>query len=132
LTNFFIYPTECTTRLFSIKTYIIIYIKVLLHVSVNKPSSGSLLPCFAKVMIIEPYCSICFFNNFSLVFFTGVTQFCLLGLDNFHSRTVHPDIIKFFIYPTECTAKLIITLAKHGSKLPHDGLLTETCRIILM
>jgi len=29
-----------------------IYIKMLLHVSVNKPSSGSLLPCFAKVMII--------------------------------------------------------------------------------
>ena len=29
------------------------YIKMLLHVSVNKPSSGSLLPCYAKVMIIK-------------------------------------------------------------------------------
>jgi len=29
------------------------YIKMLLHVSVIKPSSGSLLPCFAKVMIIK-------------------------------------------------------------------------------
>jgi len=26
---------------------------MLLHVSVNKPSSGSLLPCFATVMIIK-------------------------------------------------------------------------------
>jgi len=26
---------------------------LLLYVSVNKPSSGSLLPCFAKVMIIK-------------------------------------------------------------------------------
>jgi len=26
---------------------------MLLHVSVNKPSSGSLLPCFAKVMNIK-------------------------------------------------------------------------------
>jgi len=26
---------------------------MLLHVSVNKPSSGSLLPCFAEVMIIK-------------------------------------------------------------------------------
>jgi len=26
---------------------------MLLHVQVNKPSSGSLLPCFAKVMIIK-------------------------------------------------------------------------------
>jgi hypothetical protein len=30
-----------------------IYIKMLLHVSVNKPSSESLLLCFAKVMIIK-------------------------------------------------------------------------------
>ena len=32
----FIYPTECTTRLFwkNVKTYIKIYIKMLLHVSV--------------------------------------------------------------------------------------------------
>jgi len=30
-----------------------IYIKMLLHVSINKPSSGSLLPCFDKVMIIK-------------------------------------------------------------------------------
>jgi len=30
-----------------------IYIKILLHVSVNKPSSGSLLPSFAKVRIIQ-------------------------------------------------------------------------------
>jgi hypothetical protein len=29
------------------------YIKMLLHVSVNEPSSGSVLPCFAKVMIIK-------------------------------------------------------------------------------
>jgi hypothetical protein len=50
---FFIYPTECTTKLFYIKTYITIYIKILLHVSVTKPSSGSLLPCFAKVIIIK-------------------------------------------------------------------------------
>jgi hypothetical protein len=50
---FFIYPTECTTRLFYIKTYIEIYIGMLPHVSVNKPSSGSLLPCFAKVTIIK-------------------------------------------------------------------------------
>jgi len=35
------------------KTYIKIYIKMLVHVSVNKASSGSLLPCFAKVMIIK-------------------------------------------------------------------------------
>ena len=45
----FIYPTKCTTRLFhwNVKTYIKIYIKVLLHVSVIQPSSGSLLfvPC---------------------------------------------------------------------------------------
>jgi len=32
--------------------YIMIMMMMLLHVSVNKPSSGSLLPCFAKVMII--------------------------------------------------------------------------------
>ena len=50
--TFSFYPTECTTWLFYIKTYIKIYTKMLLHVSVNKPSSGSLLPCFAKVMII--------------------------------------------------------------------------------
>jgi len=36
-----------------IKTYIKIYIKMLLHVLINKPSSGSLLPCFVKVMIIR-------------------------------------------------------------------------------
>jgi hypothetical protein len=29
------------------------YIKMFLHVLVNKPSSGSLPPCFAKVMIIK-------------------------------------------------------------------------------
>jgi len=46
----FICPTECTTRLkFTLK----FYIKMLLHVSVNKPSSGSLLLCFAKVMFIK-------------------------------------------------------------------------------
>jgi hypothetical protein len=46
----FIYPTECTTRLkFTLK----FYLKMLLHVSVNKPSSGSLLPYFAKVMYIK-------------------------------------------------------------------------------
>jgi hypothetical protein len=28
----------------------------------------------------------------------------------FHSRTVHPDIIKTFIYPTECTTRLKFTL----------------------
>ena len=44
LSGFFIYPTECTSRLFQIKTHIRIYIKMPLHVSVN-PSSGSLLPC---------------------------------------------------------------------------------------
>jgi transposase len=37
-----------------IKTYIIIYIKMLLHVLVNKPPSESLLPCFAKVTTINP------------------------------------------------------------------------------
>jgi len=26
-----------------------------LHVSVNKPSSGTLLPCFGKVMIIKTF-----------------------------------------------------------------------------
>jgi hypothetical protein len=57
-----------------------IRVKMLLHVSVNKPSSWSLLPCFAKVMVI----------------------------------------------------KIIITLIKHSSKLPDDGLLTETCRSVLM
>jgi len=36
-----------------LKTYIKIYIKMLLHVLVNKPSLGSLLPCFAKVVIIK-------------------------------------------------------------------------------
>ena len=36
-----------------IKTYIKIYIKMLLHVSLNKLSSGSLLLCYAKVMIIK-------------------------------------------------------------------------------
>jgi len=46
----FIYPTECTTRL---KFTLQFYIKMLLHVSVNKPSSGSLLLCFAKVLIIK-------------------------------------------------------------------------------
>jgi len=51
--KFFIYPTECTTRLFYIKAYIKIYIKMILHVSVNKSSSGSLLLCFAKVMVIK-------------------------------------------------------------------------------
>ena len=45
----FLLSSECTTRLFNIK----IYIKMLLHVSVNKPSSGSLLLCFAKVIIIK-------------------------------------------------------------------------------
>jgi hypothetical protein len=30
------------------------------------------------------------------------------------------------------TILINITLAKHGSKLPDDGLLTETCRSILM
>ena len=38
------------------------YTKMLLHVSVNKPSSGGLLPCFAKVMIIKifsPYWYAC-------------------------------------------------------------------------
>ena len=75
----FIYPTECTTRLFYINSLnaelnpichllalsgacpilhisrirVKTYIKMLLHVSVNKPSSRSLLPCFAKVMIIK-------------------------------------------------------------------------------
>jgi hypothetical protein len=34
------------------KTYKI-DIKILLHISVNKPSSGSLLPYFAKVAIIK-------------------------------------------------------------------------------
>jgi hypothetical protein len=53
LSSLLFYPTECTTRLFYIKTYIKIYIKKLLHVSVNKPSSGSLLLCFAEVMIIK-------------------------------------------------------------------------------
>jgi len=49
-TKSFIYPTECTTRLkFTLK----FYIKMLLHVSVNKPLSGSLLLCFAKVMFIK-------------------------------------------------------------------------------
>jgi hypothetical protein len=47
------HPTEGTTRLFYIKTYIKIYTKVFLHVSVNKPSSGSLPLCFAKVMVIK-------------------------------------------------------------------------------
>jgi len=28
----------------------------------------------------------------------------------FYSRTVHPDIIKCFIYPTECTTRLKFTL----------------------
>jgi len=44
----FIYPTECTTRVFykNVKTYI----KMFLHVSVTWPSSGSLLLCFAKVI----------------------------------------------------------------------------------
>jgi len=46
----FIYPTECTTRLKFTSKF---YIKILLHVSVNKPSSGSLLLCFAKVMFIK-------------------------------------------------------------------------------
>jgi hypothetical protein len=46
----FIYPTECTTRLkFTLK----FYIKTLLRVSVNKPSSGGLLLCFAKVMFMK-------------------------------------------------------------------------------
>jgi len=36
----------------SIKIYIKFYIKMLLHVLVNKPSSGSLLLCFAKVTFI--------------------------------------------------------------------------------
>jgi len=36
-----------------LKLHIKIYIKMPLHVSVNKPSSGSLLQCFAKVMIIK-------------------------------------------------------------------------------
>jgi len=26
----------------------------------------------------------------------------------FHSRTVHPDIIKSFVYPTECTMYILI------------------------
>jgi len=30
-----------------------IYIKTLLHISVTQPSSGSLLLCFAKVIIIK-------------------------------------------------------------------------------
>ena len=25
---------------------------------------------------------------------------------HFHSCSVHPDIIKYFIYPTECTTRL--------------------------
>jgi len=29
---------------------------------------------------------------------------------NFHNRTVHPDIIKFFIYATECITRLKFTL----------------------
>ena len=29
------------------------------------------------------------------------------GLFFFHSCTMHPDIIKFFIYPTECTTRLL-------------------------
>jgi len=33
-----------------------------------------------------------------------------LGYFFFHSRTVHPDIIKSFIYPTECTTRLKCTL----------------------
>jgi hypothetical protein len=35
----------------TLKLNIKIFIKMLLHISVNKRSSGSLLPCFAKVMI---------------------------------------------------------------------------------
>jgi hypothetical protein len=35
------------------KTYIKIHTKMVLHISVNKPSSGSLLPCYAKVTVIE-------------------------------------------------------------------------------
>jgi len=33
-----------------------------------------------------------------------------LNFAGFHSRTVHPDIIKSFIYPTECTITLKCTL----------------------
>ena len=35
-------------------------------------------------------------------------------ISNFHSRTVHPDIIKSFIYPTECTTRLQFTLTHCG------------------
>jgi len=55
IVKFFIYPTECTTRMFykNVKAYIKMYIKMLLHISVTQPSSGSLLLFFAKVIIIE-------------------------------------------------------------------------------
>jgi hypothetical protein len=53
LSSLLFYLTQCTTRLFEIKTYIKICSKIFLHVLVNKPSSGSLLSCFAKVMIIK-------------------------------------------------------------------------------
>jgi hypothetical protein len=46
----FIYATEYTTR---VKFTLKVYIKMFLHVSVNKQSSGSLLLCFAKVMFIK-------------------------------------------------------------------------------
>ena len=50
-----IYPTECTNRFSwkNVKTYITIYIKMLLHVSVTQPASGSLLLCFAEVIVLK-------------------------------------------------------------------------------
>jgi hypothetical protein len=41
VTKFFIYPTECTTRYSRLKFTLKFHIKMLLPVSVNKPSSGS-------------------------------------------------------------------------------------------
>jgi len=37
-------------------------------------------------------------------------KYLKMFLNFFYSRTVHPDIIKSFIYPTECTTKLKFTL----------------------
>jgi len=71
---------------------------MLLHVSVNKPSSGSLLLCFPKLMFIK-----IFSKNTSL--------------------WIHNDIFLL-------TILINITLAKHSSKPPDDGLLTETCKSI--
>jgi hypothetical protein len=52
--------------------------------------------CFGAVTIIREHIfelaiAAFVFNNFSVLI--AGTQSCLLGLDNFHSRTIHLDII---------------------------------------